>query len=146
MDPALLLYNLRADQLVPALRIDLLDNPGTPIAAALTNDGQQIVFDDHGVRIVQVASGHVSLVSADYPLRKIETGGASELVTTLGVGENRDPHHGFKFPAELIIFDRDGVVPVRVLFGADRVAMTAVNGSNYLSIDDRVLRFRVGVE
>ena len=145
-DPALFLYQLRAGRLVPSLRVDLHESPGTSIAVAVTADGQQVIFDDHGVRIVQVVSGAQSSVAARYPLRQIETASGSGLVTTLGVGKERDPQHGFKFPAELIIFDHDGVSPVRIPFGADRVSLTAVNGSNYLSLDNRVLKFTVGVE
>ena len=145
-DPALVLYDLRNDRFIPSLRIDLRGNPGSSMAVEMTRDGQQVIFDDHGVRMVHVASGVESAVVASYPLQQIETGIGSGLVATLGFGEERDPQRGFRLPAELALFDHAGVIPVRVAFPADRAFLTTADGNSYLTVDDRVLRFSVGVE
>jgi len=145
-DPALVLYDLRDGVLIPSLRIDLRDNPGSPVAVDITRDGQHVIFGDQGVRMVDVASGTESAVSVHYPLKQIDSGIGSGLVATLGLGEERDPQRGFRFPAELVFFDRDGLVPVRTLFPADRAVLTRADGYSYLGIDDRILRFRVEVE
>ena len=145
-DPALVLYYLRDGRFIPSLRIDLHGNPGSSMAVEMTRDGQHVVFDDHGVRVIHVVSGAEFTVPVRYPLGQIETGIGSGLVVTLGLGEERDPQRGFRLPAELVVFDHDGLIPVRAVFPADRVFLTAADGDGYLGVDDRVLRFRVGVE
>ncbi len=145
-DPALVLYHLRDARFIPSLRIDLYGNPGSSMAVEITRDGKRVVFDDHGVRMVHVVSGAEFAVPVRYPLQQIETGIGSELVVTLGLGEERDPQRGFRLPAELVVFDYGGLIPVRAVFPADQAFLTAADGEGYLGIDDRVLRFRVGVE
>lgn len=145
-DPALVVYDLRNDRFIPSLRIDLQNNPGSLMAVEITLDGRHVIFEDHGIRIVHTASGVESGVYAHFPVQEIETGIGSGLIATLGLGEERDPQRGFRHPAELIVFDHDGVVPVRVTFPADRAFLTAVGGISYVGVDDRVLRFSVGIE
>ncbi|MEE8440481.1 MAG: hypothetical protein V3S41_02075 [Spirochaetia bacterium] len=145
-DPALVLYDLRNNRFTPSLRIDLRGNPSSSMAVEMTRDGQYVVFDDRGVRMVRVASGAESAVPTRYPLEQIETGVGFGLVATLGLGEERDPQRGFRLPAEFVLFDHDGVVPVRAAFSADRAFLSTTDGNSYLGIDDRVLRFKMGVE
>ena len=116
------------------------------MAVEMTLDGQHVIFDDHGIRVVHIASGTEFELSVRYPLLEIETGMGSGLVATLGLGDERDPQRGFRHPAELVLFDHDGVVPARVAFPADRAFLRAVDGISYVGVDDRVLRFSVGVE
>ena len=145
-DPSIILHRLTADQLIPALRVGLSGNPGRQIAVAITDDGDQLIVDDEGVRIIEVASGAQLLIPSTFPLLDIATESDYGVMMTLGIGEIRDPGNAFRFPAELIAMDHGGVVPVRALFAADKVSLATLRGSYYLAADDRVLKFSLGAE
>ena len=64
----------------------------------------------------------------------------------LGVADDPDPQRGFRFPAELTLFDRAGVVPLRTRFAGYRVALISATGDLLLGVDDRVLSVGMATE
>jgi hypothetical protein len=142
-DPAVMVFEAFDRTYAPSLRIGMLDNRWEPTVLEFSSDGRYVLFEDGGVRIVNVETAEEATAALALNVVRVRPVGPDGVFAALGAGGPSDPRHGFRPPAEFTLFDRAGTVPVRQRFWSSEPGLTIAEGRFVLTDGSRLYCFEL---